>query len=165
LHILLLITTFYSKKNLKIRLFVVPQNTVNSVGYWLLKTDPDTYSYDDLELDKRTVWDGVRNNLALLNMRYMKKGDLAFIYHTGTEKQIVGLATVTSNPYPDPKVKNQRFLVIDVEAKARLNKCVTLAQAKERKEFRNFGLVRLSRLSVMPVDERIWKRIMLMAGF
>jgi len=130
------------------------------VGFWLLKSDPEDYSYDDLERDKETVWDGVANNLALLNLRSMKNGDLAFIYHTGSERRIIGIADVTSDPYPDPKARNQRFLVIKVAAKRRLRKYVTLEEVKSRKELKNFDLVRLPRLSVMPVDGESWKRLL-----
>jgi predicted RNA-binding protein with PUA-like domain len=135
------------------------------VGFWLLKSDPEDYSYDDLERDKKTVWDGVANNLALLNLRAVKKGDLAFIYHTGSERRIIGIADVTSDPYPDPKARNQRFLVINVAAKRRLQKYVALDEVKARKEFKDFDLVRLPRLSVMPVDSERWKRLLKLSEF
>ena len=85
-------------------------------GYWLLKTEPSDYSYADLKKDKKTIWDGVSNNLALKHLRNMKKGDLAFIYHTGKERTLVGVAEVVSNPYPDPKKKDPMLAVVDVKA-------------------------------------------------
>jgi predicted RNA-binding protein with PUA-like domain len=83
-------------------------------NYWLLKTEPSTYSFADLEREKRAVWDGVANALALKHLRLMKRGDLSFIYHTGDEKQIVGIAEVTSNPYPDPKKNDPKLAVVDL---------------------------------------------------
>lgn len=82
---------------------------------WLLKTEPDVYSFDDLVKDKKTVWDGVRNNTALVHMRNVRKGDLALIYHTGSERQITGIAKITSDPYPDPTAENPRFVVFDLK--------------------------------------------------
>lgn len=128
-------------------------------NYWLLKTEPSTYSYADLERDKRAVWDGVSNALALKHLRSMKRGDLAFIYHTGDEKQIVGIAEVTSDPYPDPKEEEPRLVVVDLKPRERLARAVTLAEVKARAEFRDFELVRMGRLSVMPVSESRWKRL------
>jgi len=125
----------------------------------LLKTEPAVYSYDDLEQDGKTISDGITNNLALKYLRSTKKGDLVLIYHTGDEKQAVGIAELTSNPYPDPKQKNPRLVVVDLKPKRRLNKPVTLTQLKAMKEFKDFELVRLPRLSVIPVDGEKWKRI------
>jgi predicted RNA-binding protein with PUA-like domain len=122
-------------------------------NYWLLKTEPSTYSFADLEREKRAVWDGVSNALALKHLRSMKRGDLAFIYHTGDEKQIVGIAEVTGDPYPDPKQKEPRLVVVDLKPRERLARAVTLAEVKGRAEFRDFELVRMGRLSVMPVAE------------
>ena len=135
------------------------------MGFWLLKSDPEDYSFDDLEREKETVWDGVANNLALLNLRTVKKGDLAFIYHTGSERRIIGIADITSDPYPDPKARSQRFLVINVAAKHRLRRYVTLVEVKSRKEFKNLDLVRLPRLSVMPVNEESWKRLLALSAY
>ena len=103
------------------------------MAYWLLKTDPDTYSYEDLERDKKTVWDGVANNLALIHMREMKKGDLAFVYHSGAEKGIVGIAEIASDPYPDPKEENPKLVVVDVKAKTRLTRAIPLSEIKANK--------------------------------
>lgn len=133
------------------------------MAYWLLKTEPSTYSYADLERDGRTTWDGVSNSLALKHLRSMKKGDLAFIYHTGDEKAIVGIAEVASGAYPDPKQKDARLVVADLKPKERLSKAVPLAAVKARKEFARFELVRMARLSVMPVAADLWKLLRSMA--
>ncbi len=131
---------------------------------WLLKSDPETYGYADLERDKRTVWDGVRNPQALKYLGQMKKGDQVFVYETGDDKQIVGLAEVTKEAYPDPKQKDPKLLVIEVQAKERVPKPVTLAQVKADPAFAEFQLVRMSRLSVMPVPAAMWKKLLKMGG-
>jgi len=127
------------------------------MAYWLLKTEPDCYSFADLERDKKTVWDGVTNNLALKYLREMKKGDLALIYHTGDEKAAVGIAEGTSDPYVDPKLNDPKLAVVDVKPKERLKKPVTLAEVKANAALQDFLLVRMSRLSVMPVTAGQWK--------
>jgi predicted RNA-binding protein with PUA-like domain len=129
------------------------------MGYWLLKTEPGTYSFTDLMRDKKAVWDGVSNNLALRNIRAMKKGDLTFIYHSGDEKAIVGVAEIASNPYADPKRQDPKLVVIDLKPKKPLEHHITLAQVKSNKQFASFELVRLPRLSVMPVTAEIWKAL------
>ena len=133
-------------------------------NFWLLKTEPSTYSYSDLEKDGKTTWDGVKNNYALKNMSQMKKEDLVFIYHTGEEKQIVAIAEIISNPYLDPKQKNPHLLVIDLKPHKKLSKPVTLVELKAQKDLKNFELVRLPRLSVMPVAKEIWEKIMNMGA-
>lgn len=130
------------------------------MAHWLLKTEPSTYSFDDLERDKRTTWDGVSNNLALQHIRAMKKGDLAFIYHSGAEKAIVGVAAIVSDPYPDPKQKDEKLAAVDVAAKERLPHAVPLARVKADKRFAQFALVRMPRLSVMPVPADLWKALL-----
>lgn len=131
-------------------------------NYWLLKTEPSTYAFADLERDGSAVWDGVSNALALRHLRSMKRGDLAFIYHTGDERQIIGIAEVTRDPYPDPKGKDPRLVVIDVKPQKRLRRPVPLAGVKASPEFRDFELVRMGRLSVMPVSESRWKKLLQM---
>jgi len=131
---------------------------------WLLKSDPDTYSFADLERDKKTTWDGVRNNQALIYMRQMKKGDLVLVYHSGDEKSIVGLAEITSSGYADPKHDDPKLVVVDVKFKKRAAKPVTLAQIKADRDFAGMQLVRQSRLSVMPVPEAMWKKLLTMGG-
>ncbi len=129
------------------------------MAYWLLKTEPDCYSFDDLERDKKTVWDGVANNLALKYLRQMKKGDLALIYHTGDERRTVGVAEVVSDPYIDPKENDPKLAVVDVKLKERLKRSRTLSEIKADEFFADFLLVKMSRLSVMPVTQQQWERI------
>lgn len=133
------------------------------MAYWLLKSDPDTYSFNDLKRDKKTVWDGVSNSLALRNIRGMKKGDTAFVYHSGEEKAIVGIAGIVSDPYPDPKQKDPKLAVVELKYVEHLGQPVQLAAVKARKEFVDFALVRMSRLSVMPVTPAQWKALLAMS--
>nr|AIE99591.1 hypothetical protein [uncultured marine thaumarchaeote KM3_115_A11] len=131
-------------------------------NYWLVKQEPSGprgYNFSILQKEKTTVWDGVRNNLALKHMRNMKKGDSVLYYHTGDERQAVGIMTVTSKPYPNPEEDNERFVVVDVKYKRRLDKPVSLEQMKKEKSFKNWELLRISRLSVMPVPKPIWDKI------
>ena len=134
------------------------------MGKGLLTTEPSTYSWDHLVRDKRTTWDGVANPTALKNIRSMKKGDLAFIYHTGDVKAVVGVAEIASDPYPDPKDKTAKATVIDLKPKNKLNGPVTLAQIKSDKAFAGFDLIRIGRLSVVSVPDAMWKRIETLAG-
>lgn len=131
-------------------------------NYWLAKQEPDGprgYNFEQLKKDKKTMWDGVHNNLALKHMNNMKKGDLVFFYHTGKQKQIVGIMEVISNPYPNPEEDNKRFIVVDVKYKKPLRQPITLADMKKQKIFKNWELLRISRLSVMPVPKKIWNYI------
>ena len=128
-------------------------------NYWLVKQEPSTYSYDKLEKEKKTVWDGVHNNLALKHIRLMKKGDQALFYHTGDEKRAVGIIKITKDPYPNPKEDDKRFVVVDVKPVARLKRPVTLDEIKKDSIFKNWELVRISRLSVMPVPQNLWDAI------
>ena len=130
---------------------------------WLFKSDPDTYSFADLERDGQTVWDGVSNNLALKHLRSVHRGDQALIYHTGDEKAVVGLAEVVNDAYPDPKQKNPRLVVVDVKASERLARPISLDEIKKQAALKDFDLVRLPRLSVMPVSEAQWNAIMKLA--
>jgi len=115
---------------------------------------------DLLQKEKTTTWDGVHNNLAIKHINSMKKGDQAFFYHSGDEKQIVGIMEIISNPYPNPKEKNPRFVVVDVKFKKRLENPVTLAQIKTNPKFKDWELLRISRLSTMPVPTQIWSEIL-----
>jgi predicted RNA-binding protein with PUA-like domain len=133
-------------------------------NYWILKTDADSYSFDQLERERRAVWDGVRNALALKHIRAMAKGDRALIYQSGNEKALVGLARIASDPYPDPAARDAKLSVVDVEAERRLARPVTLASVKADPAFAELGLVRMSRLSVVPVPPAQWKRLLAMAG-
>ncbi len=123
---------------------------------WLFKTEPSVYSYQQLVKDKKTMWDGVKNNLALKNLKDIKKGDEIFIYHTGDERAAVGIARALGGAYPDPSQKNPRMLVVDIEAVKTLPRPVTLAEVKANKKLANFDLVRLSRLSIMKVSDEQW---------
>ncbi len=125
--------------------------------HWLFKTEPSVYSYEQLVKDKKTMWDGVANNLALKNLRDIKKGDLIFIYHTGDEKQAVGIARALGGAYADPSKKDPKLLVVDIEPVKALPKPVTLAQVKADKKLANFDLVRNSRLSIMKVTDEQWE--------
>ncbi|MCC7527866.1 MAG: EVE domain-containing protein [Candidatus Melainabacteria bacterium] len=127
------------------------------MAYWLFKTEPDDYSYQDLEKEGRTVWDGVGNNLALKYMREVHKGDLALVYHTGDVRAAIGILEVVSEPYADPKLDDPKMVVFDVKPKKQLTKPVTLAQVKAEKAFADFLLVTNSRLSVMPITVEQWK--------
>lgn len=133
-------------------------------SYWILKTDTDTYSFDDLVRDRRTVWDGITNPLALKHLRAMVKGDQAMIYHSGDDKAIVGLAGIASAPYPDPKAKDPRLVVVDLQAGERLPAPVSLAAIKADPAFADLGLVRMSRLSVVPAAPAQWRRLLALAG-
>ncbi len=133
------------------------------MGCWLLKTEPSVYSFDDLQKDRKTVWDGVTNNLALKHLRSVKKGDKVLIYHTGDEKQVVGIAQAVSGPYLDADMKNPKLVVINLTPERKLRRPVTLAEMKRRKEFSSFELVRLPRLSVMPVSKAISGKILNLA--
>ena len=136
------------------------------VNYWLAKqepTGPRGYNFSKLEKEKKTVWDGVHNNLALKHIRNMKKNDQVLFYHTGTERQAVGIMTVITNPYSNPKEKEKRFVVVDVKFKKRLKQPVTLQEMKKEKKFKDWELLRISRLSVMPVPKPIWNEIIKMS--
>jgi predicted RNA-binding protein with PUA-like domain len=130
---------------------------------WLLKSDPETYSFFDLERDGKAVWDGVANNMALKNLRSMKRGDQVMIYHTGDERAAVGLAEAASDPYPDPKQKDPRLVVIDLKVKGKLLRPVGLDEIKKSALFKDFDLVRISRLSVMPVSDAHWNAVIAMS--
>ena len=136
------------------------------MNYWLAKQEPSGprgYNVLQLQKDKKTMWDGVHNNLALKHIRNMKKGDLIFFYHTGDERQVVGIMSVISNPYPNPEEENKRFVVVDVKFKKLLKIPVTLDSIKKQKKFKDWELLRISRLSVMPVPKIIWDNIIKMS--
>ena len=136
------------------------------INYWLAKQEPSGprgYNILQLKKDKKTMWDGVHNNLALKHIRNMRKGDLVFFYHTGDERQVVGIMSVTSNPYPNPEEDNERFVVVDVKFKSLLAKSVGLDEIKKQKGLKNWELLRISRLSVMPVPKPIWDLIIKMS--
>jgi predicted RNA-binding protein with PUA-like domain len=126
---------------------------------WLVKEEPTHYGFDELVKDRKAVWSGVRNALAQKHLRAMKNGDRVFYYHTGDERAVVGIAKATSAPYPDPEDSSGRYAAIDLAPVARLPRPVTLAEIKADAAFKDFPLVRISRLSVMPVTDAQWARI------
>ncbi len=130
---------------------------------WLLKTEPGEYSFDDLIRDGKTVWDGVTNPLALRHLRAIRRGDELLIYHTGNVRAAVGLARAESDPCPDPSKQDPKIVVVDVVPIRRLAQAVSLEAIKAAPAFRDFELVRLPRLSVMPVPAALWKRILQMS--
>jgi predicted RNA-binding protein with PUA-like domain len=123
------------------------------MSYWLLKTEPGSYSFADLERERETRWDGVRNPTALQHIRTMRPGDRCVIYHSGQERAAIGLATVTTEPYADPEAGDERMAVVDVRVDERLPAPVSLATMKAHPSFAGSPLVRLSRLSVVPLTE------------
>lgn len=123
---------------------------------WLFKTEPTEYSFDDLEREKKTVWDGVGNNLALKNLREVRLGDEVLIYHSGDEKAIVGIAEAISDAYPDPNEADEKVVVVNLKPKRKLLRPLTLHEIKAIDELSDFDLVRLPRLSVMPVTTAQW---------
>ena len=129
------------------------------MAYWLLKTEPGTYSWGDLVRERETRWDGVRNAAALQNIRAMQPGDTAVIYHSGDERQAVGLASVTTAPYADPEAGDPRWAVVDVRAERALEPPVGLAALKADPLFAESPLVRISRLSVVPLTEAQFRAI------
>jgi predicted RNA-binding protein with PUA-like domain len=133
-------------------------------NYWLVKTEPSSYSYDDLEREQTAVWDGVKNPVAIRNLKSMHPGDQVLVYHTGDQKAVVGWATVVSAPYADPKTGDPKLFVIDLKAHRRLPRPVTLAQIKADKTFVDLPIVRQGRLSVSPVTAPQWKRLMHLSG-
>jgi predicted RNA-binding protein with PUA-like domain len=131
---------------------------------WLFKEEPSNYSYDDLARDGKTSWTGVRNPVAQRHLRSVKKGDRVFFYHTGNEKSVIGIAKAVADAYPDPADKSGKLYAVDVAPVKKLKAPVTLAAIKADKAFASFELTRIPRLSVMPVDEETWERILGMAG-
>jgi predicted RNA-binding protein with PUA-like domain len=129
------------------------------MAQWLVKEEPDNYSYDRLERDRKTVWAGVKNPLAQKHLRSIRKGDRIFYYHTGTQKAIVAIARAAGDAYPDPADATGKMFVVDIVPEAMLPRPVTLAEIKADRAFADFALVRISRLSVMPVTADEWKRI------
>jgi predicted RNA-binding protein with PUA-like domain len=128
-------------------------------NHWLLKTEPSTYSWDDLVREKTAVWDGVTNPVAVRNLAAMKPGDDALIYHTGDEKSVVGLARVTKAAYPDPKAKDAKLLVVELAPVKPLAKRATLAEIKADALFKDSPLVRQGRLSVVPISDAQFIRL------
>jgi len=129
------------------------------VATFLIKTEPSEYSIDDLERDRQTTWDGITNNAALMHLRTARAGDEAIVYHSGKEKRIAGLASITSDAHPDPSKNDEKLAVIDLEFKKQAGHTVSLTQIKGDERFEGFDLVRQPRLSVMPVPAK-WDRLL-----
>jgi predicted RNA-binding protein with PUA-like domain len=133
------------------------------MNYWLLKTEPEVYSWERLTEDKSTRWEGVRNYQARNNLRLMKPGDFAFIYHSGEEKMIMGIAKITSESYDDPTASDGKWSVVDIEAVAPLVRPMSLEEIKNTYLLNVMPLATVSRLSVQPVSEQQWKLILKIA--
>tara|TARA_Y100001968_G_C18955546_1_gene525199 strand:- start:89 stop:502 length:414 start_codon:yes stop_codon:yes gene_type:complete len=129
------------------------------MAYWLMKSEPGAWSWEDQVKDGTAEWDGVRNHQASNNMKAMKKGDKAFFYHSVNEKRIVGIVTISKEYYPDPTDKLGRFGMVDVKALRPFKKPVTLADVKGEPQLENLALVRQSRLSIMPISDDEWQLI------
>lgn len=134
------------------------------MAYWLLKSEPFKYSWEQLEKDKKTFWDGVRNYAARNNLRAMKKGDLAFFYHSNEGLAIVGIVEIVKEAYPDPTSSEVAWVAVDVALVKKLKKEVTLATIKANKQLQNISLVKQSRLSVQPVSPKEWGIILSLAS-
>jgi|TARA_B110000263_G_C15283530_1_gene499572 predicted RNA-binding protein with PUA-like domain len=133
------------------------------MNYWLIKSEPSTWSWEDQEKVKNEMWDGVRNYQARNNLMKMKKGDCCFFYHSINEKKIVGIVEITKEHYPDPTDPTKKFVVVDVKAKKKLVNPVTLQQIKSESSLQHLSLIKQSRLSVMPIDKKSWDKINIMA--
>lgn len=141
-------------------LLVHSNHAITMPNHWLLKTEPTAYSYDDLAREGHATWDGVANPVALKNLRGMSVGDEVFVYHTGNEKQVVGVGKVLKAAYPDPKADDPKLVVIELAPVRKLARSVTLASIKADPRFVGWDLVRLPRLSVMPVSTAQWTAIL-----
>ena len=134
------------------------------MAHWLIKSEPTVYSWDQFVKEKRTSWTGVRNAQATINLKAMKSGDLCFFYHSNDGKEIVGIAKVVKTAYPDPTDKAGKAVTVDVAPVEPVTPPVTLAAIKADPKFKEFGLVRQSRLSVVPVSDEHWKLLLKMAS-
>ena len=130
------------------------------MAYWLVKSEPSKYSWEQFQKDKKTFWDGVRNYAARNFLKAMKKGDQVFFYHSNEGLEIVGIAVVAKESYQDPTTDDEAWVVVDLKPKKKLKKPVTLQQIKQEKKLANMALVKLGRLSVTPVTDEEWDVIM-----
>tara|TARA_A100000164_G_scaffold375208_1_gene409772 strand:+ start:522 stop:929 length:408 start_codon:yes stop_codon:yes gene_type:complete len=128
--------------------------------YWLIKSEPDTWSWSNQVQEGPSMWDGVRNYQARNNLIKMKRGDLCFFYHSVSEKKIIGIVEVVKEFYPDPTDESGKFVVVDVKAKKKLKKTVSLEEIKSTKKLSKISLVKQSRLSVMPISKSEWLEIL-----
>lgn len=134
------------------------------MNYWLVKSEPSVYSWDQFAKNKKTTWDGVRNYAARIHLRAMKKGDEVLYYHSNEGMEIVGIAKVDKEAYQDPTTDDDRWVAVDLKPYKKIKKPVGLSQIKEDKRLQDMALVRIGRLSVQPVTEKEWKIIMDLAG-
>lgn len=125
-------------------------------NYWLFKTEPEDYSYDDLVRDQRVTWSGVRNSIMLKNLREVRLGDQIFIYHEGGENAVVGMAEAVTDAYPDPKEDDASIVIVEIKPKRKFVEPVLLTEIKASKDLRDFDPARLPLLSVMPVSNVEW---------
>ena len=130
------------------------------MNYWLIKSEPSTYSWEQFEKDKITTWDGIRNYAARLHLRAMKKGDECFFYHSNEGLEIVGIAKVVKEAYQDPTTDDEAWVAVDVKPVKKLKNPVSMKQIKADKRLQNMALIKISRLSVQPVTEEEWKIVM-----
>jgi predicted RNA-binding protein with PUA-like domain len=135
------------------------------MAYWLVKSEPDAFSWEQQVANQVEPWSGVRNHTAKNNLKAMKRGDLAFFYHSNIGKEIVGVVKVAREAYPDPTAETGDWVCVDMQAVSAFKRPVTLAEIKANPAFADFALVRLSRLSVAPVDEKVWKAITKLGGW
>jgi predicted RNA-binding protein with PUA-like domain len=134
------------------------------MNYWLVKSEPSTYGWEQFVKDKKTTWDGVRNFAARTHLRSMKKGDEVFYYHSNEGMEIVCIAKVDKEAYQDPTTEDTNWVAVDLKPYKKLKKPVSLSQIKADKHLKDMALVRIGRLSVQPVTEKEWKMVMEMAG-
>ena len=134
------------------------------MAYWLAKSEPSVYSWDDLIIEKQTCWSGIRNYAARIHLKAMKKGDEVFFYHSNEGTEIVGIAKVAKEFYQDPTTEDDAWVAVDLKPHKKLKKPVSLSQVKTDKRLVEMALVRLGRLSVQPVTDKEWKIIMELAG-
>ena len=127
------------------------------MAYWLAKSEPSTYSWDDLVKEKQTCWSGIRNYAARIHMRNMKKGDEVFFYHSNEGVEIVGIAKVIKEAYPDPTTDDDRWVAVDLKPVKKLKNSVSLESIKKEKSLKEMALVRISRLSLQPVSDDEWE--------
>jgi predicted RNA-binding protein with PUA-like domain len=144
--------------------FLKDQFNVVHMAYWLVKSEPSVYSWDDLVKEKETVWSGIRNYAARIHLRNMKKGDEVLFYHSNEGTDIVGIASVAREAYQDPTTPDDRWVAVNLKAKKKLKKAVPLTEIKKDKRLASMALVRIGRLSTQPVTDDEWKIIMEMAG-
>jgi predicted RNA-binding protein with PUA-like domain len=134
------------------------------MAHWLVKSEPSVYPWEQMVIDKKTFWSGVRNYAARLHLRAMKKGDEAFFYHSNEGLEIVGIVKIVKEAYQDPTTEDEAWVAVDVAPVRKLKKAVLLSEIKKRKELANMALIRLGRLSVQPVTDEEWDIVLQMAG-